>query len=80
MGEQKETAVLLKVVLDDKELGQRMDTWFDRQGLKTYQCDDKFVLRDLNGNLEDTFNQDDLIAEYRFQVANSKIPKKCREE
>ena len=55
MGEQKETAVLLKDVLDDKELGQRMDTWFDRQGLKTYQCDDKFVLRDLNGNLEDTF-------------------------
>lgn len=80
MGDQKEAAVMLKDVLDDTELGQRMDTWFDRQGLKPYQCGDKFVLRDLQGNLEDTFSLDDLIAEYRFQVANSKIPKKCREE
>ena len=79
MGDQKEVAVLLKEALSDAELGQRMDTWFDNQGLQIFQCDDKFVLRDLQGNLEDTYSLDDLIAEYRFEVANSNIPKKCRE-
>lgn len=75
MGEMKE--VLLKELIEDESLAKRMDTWYKSGEIRVYQCDDKLILKDAKGVKQGSYSLEELIEEFEFESANSKVPRKC---
>lgn len=71
--------VLMKELLEDASLAKRMDDWYEEAGVSIYKDGDKLTLKDLKGAEQGTYTLEDLIEEYRFESANTQVPRRCVE-
>lgn len=74
-----ETKVFMKDLLNDASLAKRMDAWYEESGITVYQEGDKYKMVDTKGTNDGCFTLEELIEEYEFEIANSKVPKRCVE-
>ena len=77
MGEMKE--VLLKDLIEDASLAKRMEEWYKKSEISICQCGDKLILKDAKGVEQGSYSLQELIEEFEFESANSKVPKRCVE-
>lgn len=71
--------ILMKDLLNDESLAKRMDSWYEETGVTITKDGEKFKMTNLKGKDEGSYTLDELIEEYKFEAANTQVPKRCVE-